>query len=105
MQVRPSKVPPSLFQIAQLAGKDFCRAPSRDGVFPQKGHITIGIAVKKRECLDHNRNRRVKLRSGTLQKLPLLARLVMQRIADERKRDPRTAVHKDGLTLTHQGSS
>jgi hypothetical protein len=51
VQARASKVVPRLFQIAQLAGKDFYRVGLIDGFFPCQRHVPVGVAIEKRECL------------------------------------------------------
>lgn len=104
VQVRAPKIFPRLLQIAQLAGKDLDGSRLVDRTLLRQGHVPVGIALKKGECLNDHGNGGVKLRTGTLQNFPLVPRLRVQRIPRERKRDPRSAVDESGLALPHQGS-
>jgi hypothetical protein len=77
VQICASKVFPRLLQIARLAGKDFYGARPIDGFFPRQRHVSVGVAIKKCECLDDNGNGGVKLRARSVQLLPLFSRLGM----------------------------
>lgn len=59
----------------------------------------MSIAFKKREGLNHDGNRSVKLRPCFAQDLPLIARVCMKRISRERKCNPRATVDKGGFAL------
>ena len=47
----------------------------------------------------------MELCAGTAQDIPLLPGLSVQGIARKRECNPRPAIDKNGLALTHQGSS
>ena len=78
-QLRAAKILPRLFQIAQLAGKNLDCPWLIDRFSPRQSHITIGVPIEKRERLDDNRNRGVKLGARALQPFPLLPRPHMKR--------------------------
>ncbi len=105
VEVPVAKVYPRLLQIAQLAGKDFYDAKIIKGLFPREGDIPVGVAIKKCERLDDNRNGSVKLCACSLHQLPLLARLRVERIPRKRKGDPGAAVNENCLALPYHGSS
>ena len=92
-------------QIAQFVGEDSHRLQLVDGFSPCQRHVPVGIAIEERECLDDNGNRRVQFGACSMQQVPLLSRLRMQRVPKERKRDPPSAVDKNRFSLAHQGSS
>jgi hypothetical protein len=52
VQICASKVFPRLLQIARLAGQDFYGAGPINGFFPRQRHVSVGVAIKKCECLD-----------------------------------------------------
>ena len=81
VQVCASKVFPRLLQITQLTGKDFYGAGLIDGILPHQRHVPIGIAIEKCECLDENGNGGMKFRACTLQQVPLLSRLRVERVS------------------------
>ena len=56
VQVRAPKILPRLLQIAQLAGKDPDGSRFVDRTLPRQGHVPVGIALKKGECLNHHGN-------------------------------------------------
>src|SRR6266849_6884515 len=101
MQVRTSKVLPRLLQIAQLAGKDFRGAGLIDGFFPRQRHVPVGVAIEKCERLDDNGNGGVKLRARSVQQVPLLPCLRMERISRQREGYPCPAVDEHRLPLPH----
>src|SRR5438105_12864908 len=74
VQVRTSKVAPRLLQIAQLAGNDLHDTRLIDRFFPCQRHVPAGIPIEKRECADHDRARRMQLRTDSGPQPPLIAR-------------------------------
>ena len=103
MQIRASKVVPRLFQIAQLAGKDFYRASLINGVFPRQRHVSIGVAIEERECLDDDGNGGMKLCPCAMKQVPLFPRLWMERIAGQSQGYPRAAVDENLLAFVASG--
>jgi hypothetical protein len=105
VQVRAPEVFPRLRQIAQFAGQNLDRAGLMDRIFPCQRYVPVGIAFEESECLDNNRDGGVKFRAGSMQGIPLLPGLRVQRITRKRKGDPRAAIDEHRLPLPHHGSS
>src|SRR3989441_11360097 len=105
VEILAPEILPRLLQITQLAGKNLGRAGLIDRVLPCKRHVPVGVAFEEGECLDDDRHGSMKLCTGSLERIPLLAGLRMQRITRKREGDPRAAIDERGFALAHQGSS
>ena len=61
-------------------GLDLCQSTNlhlSDADRRLERHVSVGVAIKKCECLDENGNGGVKLRARSVQQLPLFSRLDM----------------------------
>ena len=105
VEIGAPEIFPRPLQIAELARKDFQSAPPRHPFLPRQSDIPVRVAIEKRECLDDHGNGGMKPGAGGAQQVPLLPRPRMQRVPQQRQRNPCTAVDKDWLALSDHGSS
>ena len=75
VQICAPKIFPGLLQVAQLARQNPYCAGFVDSFLPCQRDMSIGVTIKKCECLDDYGNGTVKLRACAAQQFPLLSRV------------------------------
>ena len=76
----------------------FHRRPASLRTLPGERHLTRGVPVKKREGLEHDRDRGMESGAHAEQLLPALTSSRVKRIARQRQRNPRAGVDEDELS-------